>query len=179
MANVTAQNKSEMGMNRNDFYEYKKNRIVEMIKSGADVDAIAGDLGLGDKDIYSFISRNFGGLKKLKSMIDSGLSVEQMDAVGDNTSGNQGKQNNKKSNKNTRNVPNMIISGFLKANKKSPANLENIRQQFMDEFKNSLDAEIRSSIPEIQGTLNEIKAGMLNKFKSELMNDLSAMIKSF
>lgn len=176
MANVTAQNKSEMGMNRNDFYEYKKNRIVEMIKGGADVDSIANDLGLGDKDIYSFISRNFGGLKHLKSMIDSGLSVEQMTVVeGEKQNTNTGK----KQSKTTRNVPNMLISGFIKANKNSPANLANIRQQFMNEFKSTLDKEIRDSIPEIQGTMNEIKTGMLNKFRSELMNELSAMIKSF
>ena len=41
MKKVTKQNKSEMGMNRNEFFEYKKNRIVELAKKGADIETMA------------------------------------------------------------------------------------------------------------------------------------------
>ena len=41
---INKQNKSELGMNRNDFYEYKKNRAVDLVKKGAGIEDIAKDL---------------------------------------------------------------------------------------------------------------------------------------
>ena len=54
MKKITKQNKSELGMNRNDFYEYKKNRIVDLVKKGAGVSEIAQDLGMEEKDLYVY-----------------------------------------------------------------------------------------------------------------------------
>ena len=75
---INKQNKSELGMNRNDFYEYKKNRIVDLAKKGASVTEMAQDLGMGEKDMYAFLSRNFGGIRKLKEMANSGSPVPQL-----------------------------------------------------------------------------------------------------
>ena len=43
---VTKENKSEMGMNRNEFFEYKKQRCMDLARKGATVGEIAKDLAM-------------------------------------------------------------------------------------------------------------------------------------
>ena len=60
---VTKENKSEMGMNRNEFFEYKKQRCMDLARKGATVGEIAKDLAMTEKEMYAFLSRNFGGIR--------------------------------------------------------------------------------------------------------------------
>ena len=161
---ITAQNKSELGMNRNDFFEYKKSRIFEMIKAGADVPTIASDLGLDEKGVYAFISRNFGGLKRLKEMVESQSTGK--------------KKRGRPSAKDKKTVADVILKGVNSSIMDDKA-IAAEKKKIIAEFKSNIDKEIQNAVPEIEINLDKIKLGIMNKFKHELMQELSAMAKKF
>lgn len=177
MTAITAQNKSELGMNRNDFYEYKKNRMVEMVKNGAGVPDIAVDLGIGEKDVYSFISRNFGGLRNLKSMVSSGLSISQIEQGVLADAPQKRSVGRPKKNESNKNQDKIYKSPGRNKHSESTDLLEE-KQRVIDEFKNSIDKDIQMVVSDILNTLDNIKQDLLGKFKSDLMNELSGMVAS-
>ena len=171
--NITKQNKSELGMNRNDFYEYKKNRIVDLVRKGAGVGEIAKDLGMGEKDLYAFLSRNFGGIRKLKEMANSGAPVPQLKMASMTTDNNMVQQSQKKPGrpKKSEDKPVTVLEAFNTA-------LSAEKEKLLAEFKTSIEQDSQNIVNEIQNGLNMIKQEMLTNFKNDIMNELSAMAKA-
>ena len=184
MSTVNAQNKTQFGMNRNDFYEYKKNRTVEMVKAGAGISDIAVDLGLGEKDVYSFISRNFGGLRNLKAMVNAGMTIPTMQnsvlaaPQKRKSSASTKTVKSAKSNAGQKKTTQKIYKSPNKSKTNSNGNLSKEKQKVIDEFKNSVDKDIQKTVSDVMNTLDNIKKDIMTKFKSELMNELSAMVAS-
>ena len=79
---VTKENKSEMGMNRNEFFEYKKQRCMDLARKGATVGEIAKDLAMTEKEMYAFLSRNFGGIRQMRESVKAGFGVPQLAMAG-------------------------------------------------------------------------------------------------
>lgn len=166
---ITKQNKSELGMNRNDFYEYKKNRAVDMAKKGASVAEMAQDLGMGEKDMYAFLSRNFGGIRKLKEMANTGGVVPQLQMASMTTmpvmkrkvgcpKKNEGKAGT-------------VLNAFNSA-------LSVEKDKILNEFKGSIEKDAQVLVGEVQKGLEQVKIEMLSKFKNDIMTELSAMAKA-
>ena len=133
---ITKQNKVENGMNRNDFFAYKKARMLEMIKAGASISDIAQDLGIEERDVYAFLSRNFGGYRKLKSELFS-----------ENVSK---KTKNSSKNKSENNVF-TFEDVFGKKNKEMTSfyaeiqqNLDKVKKSFFKDFKKEFKKEMTS-----------------------------------
>ena len=170
---INKQNKSELGMNRNDFYEYKKNRIVDLVKKGAGVAEIAKDLGMGEKDLYAFLSRNFGGIRNLKEMANSGGVVPQLRMASmttDNTMTQQGQRKPGRPKKSD-DKPVTVLEVFNTA-------LSAEKEKLLSEFKASIEQDSQNIVNEVQQGLNIVKQEMLTKFKNDIMNELSAMAKA-
>ncbi len=170
---INKQNKSELGMNRNDFYEYKKNRAIDMVKKGASVSDIAQDLGMGEKDMYAFLSRNFGGIRKLKEMANAGGAVPQlkmasmttMPAVQSNSQKKVGRPKKEENKQGT------VLGAFNNA-------LSVEKDKILNEFKSSVEQDANSIVAEIQKGLEQVKVEMLSKFKNDIMAELSAMAQA-
>lgn len=172
---INKQNKSELGMNRNDFYEYKKNRIVDLAKKGAGVAEMAQDLGMGEKDMYAFLSRNFGGIRKLKEIANSGSSIPQLKMASMTTAVATTPEKRpvgrpKKSESNN-SESNSVLFAFNNA-------LTQEKDKLLSEFKNSVEQDSQTIISEVKKGLDVVKQEMLTKFKTDIMNELSAMAKS-
>ena len=170
---INKQNKSELGMNRNDFYEYKKNRAVDLVKKGASVSDIAQDLGMGEKDVYAFLSRNFGGIRKLKEMANAGGVIPQLQMASMTT---------EKSNNNEQKRP---VGRPKKVEEKSGTVLEAFntalsveKEKILTEFKSGIEKDSQVIVTELQKGLEQVKTEMLSKFKNDIMSELSAMAKA-
>lgn len=173
--NINKQNKSELGMNRNDFYEYKKARVVELAKQGASIGMIANDLGMGEKDLYAFLSRNFGGIRRLREFASSGDAVPQLkmasmttekktvDKVGEKFKGKKNGNNDDK--------PVTVLTAFNNA-------LSTEKEKLLTEFKSSVEADSQAIIEEIKKGLEQVKTEMLTNFKNEIMKELSTLASS-
>lgn len=170
---INKQNKSELGMNRNDFYEYKKNRAIDLVKKGAGVSEIAQDLGMGEKDVYAFLSRNFGGLRKLKEMASSGAAIPQLQMASmttEKTSSTEQKRS---------------VGRPKKSEEKSGSVLETFnaalsveKEKILTEFKSGIEKDSQIIVNELQKGLEQVKSEMLSKFKNDIMSELSAMAKA-
>ena len=174
MKKITKQNKSELGMNRNDFYEYKKNRIVDLVKKGAGVSEIAQDLGMEEKDLYAFLSRNFGGIRKLKEMANSSFPVPQLRMASMTTDNSVPQMTQKKPGrpKKGEEKPITVLEAFNTA-------LSVEKEKILTEFKSGIEKDSQNILNEIQHGLDVVKQEMLTKFKNDIMNELSAMAKAF
>ena len=169
---INKQNKSELGMNRNDFYEYKKNRIVDLAKKGASVTEMAQDLGMGEKDMYAFLSRNFGGIRKLKEMANSGSPVPQLKMASMTTETEKRPVGRPKKSENTNNGNSgSVLFAFNNA-------LSAEKEKLLNDFKASVEQDSKTIIAEIKKGLDVMKQEMLSNFKTEIMNELSAMAKA-
>lgn len=173
---INKQNKAELGMNRNDFYEYKKNRVIDMVKSGASVSDIATDLGVEEKDMYAFLSRNFGGIRKLKQMANSGEPIPQLQMASMTT---ETEKKEKKTVKST-NSKKKTQSPKSEASVLSAFNavLSNEKDKILGEFKQDVEKDAQTIISQIQTGLNQVKEEMLTKFKNDIMSGLSSMAQT-
>lgn len=173
---INRQNKEEMGMNRNEFYEYKKNRIIELVKKNASTEDIAMDLGLDLKGLYAFVSRNFGGFRQLRSLAKSGKNVPQLKVAAmsiDNSNSsvkdNQVKNMNNGVNVNTK-KNSSIMSMFDSA-------LTAEKERILRDFRTSVDVEAKKIIVETQQILDKSKFDLLNAFKNDIMKEISGFSK--
>ena len=171
MKKVTKQNKSEMGMNRNEFFEYKKNRIVELAKKGADIETMAKDLGVGENDMYAFLSRNFGGIRRLRESVKSGFIPEfRMAAMTIEEPKKNSKNHSKGHTKHTDKPLN--ISEDLNA----VVNAE--REKILMEFKQGIEKDGMKIIEEVRKGLDQVKGEILTNFKADIMRELSGLANS-
>lgn len=166
---ITKQNKSELGMNRNDFYEYKKNRAVDMAKKGASVAEMAQDLGMGEKDMYAFLSRNFGGIRKLKEMANAGGVVPQLQMASMTTMPVMKRKVGRP--KKNEGKAGTVLNAFNSA-------LSVEKDKILNEFKGSIEKDAQVLVSEVQKGLEQVKIEMLSKFKNDIMTELSAMAKA-
>lgn len=170
---INRQNKEEMGMNRNEFYEYKKDRIVELVKKNASTEDIAMDLGLDLKGLYAFVSRNFGGFRQLRSLASKGKSVPQLKVAAmsidksiSETKENQNKVNNTTNNKKNNSIMSMFDSALTAE-----------KERILRDFRTSVDVEAKKIIVEAQQILDKSKFDLLNGFKNDIMKEISGFSK--
>ena len=168
---INRQNKEEMGMNRNEFYEYKKDRIIELVKNNASTEDIAMDLGLDLKGLYAFVSRNFGGFRQLRSLAKSGKNVPQLKVAAmsiDNSTvkENQSKNNNVMGNKKNSSIMSMFDSALTAE-----------KERILRDFRTSVDVEAKKIIVEAQQILDKSKFDLLNAFKNDIMKEKSGFSK--
>ena len=156
------------------FYEYKKNRAVDLVRKGASVSDIAQDLGMGEKDVYAFLSRNFGGIRKLKEMANAGSAIPQLQMAS---------MNIEKSNSN--NEQKRPVGRPKKVEGKSGTVLEAFnaalsveKEKILTEFKSGIEKDSQIIVTELQKGLEQVKTEMLSKFKNDIMVELSAMAKA-
>lgn len=178
-------NKTEMGMNRNAFYEYKKNRILEMVQQGASVSEMANDIGMGEKDMYAFLSRNFGGIRRLKEMANSGKGIGslQMASMTTETEVKEPKTSKKSNTKGKNQKKNITKSGAKKGN--HPVNvlgelssvLQNEKDKLLSDFKRSIESESQAILVEAQKNLVKARDELINGFKNEIVTGLSVSFK--
>lgn len=176
ITNINKQTKSEIGMNRNDFYEYKKNRVIDMAKNGASVSDMANDLGVDEKDMYAFLSRNFGGIRKLKQMANSGEPVPQLQMASMTTEVDKKEKKTAKSTSTKKKVQNSkteesVLSAFNNV-------LSNEKNKILTEFKQGIEKDAQSIVNEVQTGLNRVREEMLTKFKNDIMSGLSTMAQT-
>lgn len=169
---INKQNKSELGMNRNDFYEYKKNRAVDLVKKGAGIEDIAKDLGMGEKDVYAFLSRNFGGIRKLREMANMGGMVPQLQMASMNIATSNTEQKRPVGRpKKSEEKPTSVLETFNAA-------LAVEKEKILTEFKSGIEKDSQIIVTELQKGLEQVKSEMLSKFKNDIMVELSAMAKA-
>ncbi len=173
---INKQNKADLGMNRNDFYEYKKNRIIDLVKKGGGVSEIAMDLGMGEKDVYAFLSRNFGGVRKLKEMVSAGGAIPQLQMASMTTTMEAPNAVNDQKRpvgrpKKVEEKPSIVVETFNNA-------LSVEKDKILMEFKNSMEKDCQAIIAELQNSLDSVKNEMLSKFKNDIMTGLSEMAKA-
>ena len=169
---INKQNKSELGMNRNDFYEYKKNRAIDLVIKGGGVVDIANDLGMGEKDVYAFLSRNFGGIRKLKEMAKAGGTVPQLKMASMTTEkGNFEQKRPVGRPKKSEDKSGTVLETFNAA-------LSVEKEKIVTEFKSGIEKDCQIIVNDIQKGLEQVKSEMLIKFKNDIMSELSAMAKA-
>lgn len=144
---VTRENKAEFGMNRNEFFEYKKGRCLELAKKGASVSEIANDLGMSEKEMYAFLSRNFGGLKKMRA---SETPVKVSKSVS-------------KSKRNS--TTNTFLGLFDSA-------LEDEKDKILKSFRGEVEHEMGDIVNKVTSTLKQIRKDVIKNFKKGLVSDL-------
>ena len=144
---VTRENKAEFGMNRNEFFEYKKGRCLELAKKGASVSEIANDLGMSEKEMYAFLSRNFGGLKKMRT---SETPVKASKSVS-------------KSKRNS--TANTFLGLFDSA-------LEDEKDKILKSFRGEVEHEMGDIVNKVTSTLKQIRKDVIKNFKKGLVSDL-------
>lgn len=171
MKKVTKQNKSEMGMNRNDFFEYKKNRIVEMVKKGASINAMAKDLGLDERDVYAFLSRNFGGIRNLRNFVSQNIIPEFKNPI---LSVDEKKKNTSKATKSYSQKKEKSLS----AGKSSSDVMDKERERILKEFKNILEKDSLTVADEVKRDLDQIRGEILRNFKADIARGLSGLASS-
>ena len=171
---VTRDNKSELGMNRNDFYEYKKQRSMELAKRGATVGEIAKDLGMSEKELYAFLSRNFGGIRRMRSSTNENapqLKMASMSTAKDMPNiAEMGKTGKSSKTKGT-DKPVSILSAFNSA-------LALEKEKLLTQFKSDIETESKAIIGEVEVGLAQLKMEMLTNFKNDIMKDLSELAKT-
>lgn len=172
--NVTRDNKSELGMNRNDFYEYKKQRAMELAKRGATVGEIGKDLGMSEKEMYAFLSRNFGGIRRMRSndtATTPQLKMASMNTAKDMPNIAEMGKSNKSSKAKEVDKPVSILSAFSSA-------LSMEKEKLLNQFKSDLETESKAIVGEVEIGLTQLKIEMLTNFKNDIMKDLSELAKS-
>lgn len=181
-------NKTEMGMNRNAFYEYKKDKILEMVRQGAGVSEMANALGMGDKDMYAFLSRNFGGIRRLKEMANStkgfgslqmaSMEIEKDEPKSSKKTNNSGKKQQKKNgNKITSKSSNKKGNRSGNALSDLSAVLQTEKDKLISEFKRSIETESQAVLAEAQKNLVKARDELINGFKQEIVTGLSVSFK--
>lgn len=168
---VTKENKAEMGMNRNEFFEYKKQRCMDLARKGATVGEIAKDLAMTEKEMYAFLSRNFGGVKKMREFSNAGFGIPQVQFAAMSVPTTE-KKSNKKQNNNGNNQNNTsILTAFSSA-------LEVEKNKIIKEFRNEVETEYKAIKGELELSLSQLRAELVSNFKNSIVNDLSVMAKS-
>lgn len=171
---VTKENKAEMGMNRNEFFEYKKQRCMDLARKGATVGEIAKDLAMTEKEMYAFLSRNFGGVRKMREYSNAGMAIPQVQfaamSVPTAEKKSNKKQNNKDNNQSSHNNTS-ILTAFSSA-------LEVEKNKIIKEFRNEIETEYKAIKGELELSLSQLRAELVSNFKNSIVNDLSVMAKS-
>lgn len=144
---VTRENKAEFGMNRNEFFEYKKGRCLELAKKGASVSEIANDLGMSEKEMYAFLSRNFGGLKKMRAS-ETPVKVSKSVSKSKRTSS-----------------ANTFLGLFDSA-------LEDEKDKILKSFRGEVEHEMGDIVNKVTSTLKQIRKDVIKNFKKGLVSDL-------
>ena len=169
---VTKENKAEMGMNRNEFFEYKKQRCMDLARKGATVGEIAKDLAMTEKEMYAFLSRNFGGVKKMREFSNAGFGIPQVQFAAMSVPTTEKKSNKKQNNNNGNNQNNTsILTAFSSA-------LEVEKNKIIKEFRNEVEIEYKAIKGELELSLSQLRAELVSNFKNSIVNDLSVMAKS-
>ena len=169
---VTKANKSEMGMNRNEFFEYKKQRCMDLARKGATVGEIAKDLAMTEKEMYAFLSRNFGGVKKMREFSNAGFGIPQVQFAAMSVPTSEKKSNKKQNNNNGNNQNNTsILTAFSSA-------LEVEKNKIIKEFRNEVETEYKTIKGELELSLSQLRTELVSNFKNSIVNDLSLMAKS-
>ena len=169
---VTKENKAEMGMNRNEFFEYKKQRCMDLARKGATVGEIAKDLAMTEKEMYAFLSRNFGGVKKMREFSNAGFGIPQVQFAAMSVPTTEKKSNKKQNNNNGNNQNNTsILTAFSSA-------LEVEKNKIIKEFRNEVETEYKAIKGELELSLSQLRAELVSNFKNSIVNDLSVMAKS-
>lgn len=194
-------NKTEMGMNRNAFYEYKKNRVLELVQQGASVSEMANAIGMGEKDMYAFLSRNFGGFRRLKQMASSGkgFATLKMASMTTETASKEAKTSKKsnsktigKANSKANSKTNSKTNGNSKTQKKGTNKksnqpisvlgdlsmvLDKEKAKLLSDFKKSIETESHAIIVEAQKNLVKARDELINGFRNEIVTGLSVSFK--
>lgn len=166
---VTKENKSEMGMNRNEFFEYKKQRCMDLARKGATVGEIAKDLAMTEKEMYAFLSRNFGGIRQMRESVKAGFGVPQLAMAGMSVGSSVvDMKKDKKGNKSDNSITGVFSSA-----------LESEKKKIIEKFKREIELEVKSVISDVELSLSQVKNEVLTKFKESVMKDLTEIAKGF
>lgn len=168
---VTKENKAEMGMNRNEFFEYKKQRCMDLARKGATVGEIAKDLAMTEKEMYAFLSRNFGGVKKMREFSNAGFGIPQVQFAAMSVPTTEKKPNKKQNNNGNNQNNTSILTAFSSA-------LEVEKNKIIKEFRNEVETEYKAIKGELELSLSQLRAELVSNFKNSIVNDLSVMAKS-
>lgn len=165
---VTKENKSEMGMNRNEFFEYKKQRCMDLARKGATVGEIAKDLAMTEKEMYAFLSRNFGGIRQMRESVKAGFGVPQLAMAGMSVGSSVVDMKKEKKSNNSGSVTGIFSSA-----------LESEKKKIIDKFRKEMELEIKSVISDVELSLSQVKNEVLTKFKDSVMKDLTEIANGF
>ncbi len=157
---------TELKGNRKEKFEMKRIRIVDLTTKGATVGEIAKDLGLTERDVYTFITRNFGGVQKLRDACNGGmLTVDNVndDAVIDAT---------------PKQTPTKKVQGVKSATKQTSTGLFiKEKERVLSEFKASLEKDMKAILAETKKTLDASKQQLVNQFKADIEKDIKNAYK--
>lgn len=169
-------------MNRNEYFDWKKKKVKELAKTGMKVADIARELNMGEEDMYSFLSRNFGGVRRLREMV----GVDP-DGIVDKPASPPvaAVSKNKKVDFNTV-AKNIKDKGTQRVGTvtQQPTIVETFRESLRKEKENILEGFKADLLEGKEELMQEMKAGLetarielLKSFKDELMTDLAQLAK--
>lgn len=172
-------------MNRNEKFEWKKQIVRDMTKNGAKVMDMAKRLNMGEAEMYAFLSRNFGGVRKLRESIGLPRDIKQVEYVMAAEAAKKEPQlvkvntklkdnydfGNSKPNFN-KNIPNFANDSksdedfHLTDSDSISGIIQSQRERLMNEFRETL----RSDMAKV---FEELKEEVVEGFKQDLVNELS------
>lgn len=171
-------------LNRNEYFDWKKEKVKSLAKTGMKVADIAKELNMGEEDMYSFLSRNFGGVRRLRESVgvdpDGVIDIPNTAATKKSTSTNVSK------------VDFNTVSKGIKKNDtpkigvvtKEPTIVETFRETLRKEkemilegFKEELLEGKEEIVEEMRVGLESVKIELLSSFKDDLLKDLQVMAK--
>lgn len=188
-------------LNRNEYFDWKKEKVKELAKTGMKVADIAKELNMGEEDMYSFLSRNFGGVRRLRESVGVDPDgVIDKPAYAPLTSKKDTKVDNAavasskavSSSKKDVKVDFNTVSKNMK-NKEvqkvgvvvnQPTIVETFREtlrkekeNILENFKTELLEGKEELVEEMKAGLESAKIELLNTFKNELLTDLVQIAK--
>jgi len=159
-------------MNRNEKFEWKKQIVREMTKQGAKVAEMAERLGMGEAEMYAFLSRNFGGVRKLRESLGMPRDIKQVKYVLAAESAQKEPRLMRVDTTVKKNIP-LVSTPMVGVPSQEPKSqalsnfIQSQKEKFMDDFRESIKADM-------QTIAQEVKEEVVEKIKQEIMEELSA-----
>lgn len=162
-------------MNRNEYYEWKKERVKELAKTGMKVADIAKEMNMGEEDMYSFLSRNFGGVRRLRESV----GINPKNASSRIPTENKNKPPQIDFNTAVNKIKNKDMPR-IGVTQKQPTIVETFRESLRREKENILQGFKQELLEDKEELVEEMKAGLetakielLNNFKDDILKDLT------
>lgn len=170
-------------MNRNEYFDWKKEKVKELAKTGMKVADIAQTLNMGEEDMYSFLSRNFGGIRRLRESVgvdpDGVMGTPESLAIKKpakaakvdfNTVAKNMKNKEMPKVGTVKNQPNIVETLRETLKKEKESILEGFKEELLEGKEEIVD--------EMRAGLETVKIELLNTFKNDLLEDLAEIAKA-